>query len=137
VKTIFNISAFVAITLLARGESSAQSISVSTLNTSGLNGPNGMAIDKSGNIYVASEPGKSVTKISADGKSEVIITCDSPDGLDFDRNGNLVISNFYSGAILVQKNNKLDTLVKGLHHPSDIKFDKKVISILLSSIRMT
>lgn len=84
-----------------------------------------MAVDGSANIYVASEPGKSVTKISADGKSEVIVTCDSPDGVDFDRNGNLVISNFYSGAILVQKNNKLDTLVKGLHHPSDIKFDKQ------------
>ena len=111
--------------LFAQGVTFGQSTRVSTLNVSGLNGPNGMAVDNVGNIYVASEPGKSVTRISGDGKSEIIITCDSPDGLDFDRDGNLVISNFYSGVILVQKNNRLDTLVEGLHHPSDIKFDKQ------------
>ena len=82
-------------------------------------------MDHDGNIYIASEGGKKVTRISRDGKSEDIIHCDSPDGLDFDRDGNLVISNFYSGAILIYKNNKLDTLVKGLHHPADIKFDKR------------
>ena len=82
-------------------------------------------MDRSGNIYIANEQGKKVTRITLDGKSEDIIHCDSPDGLDFDRDGNLVISNFYSGAILLYKNNKLDTLVKGLHHPSDIKFDQR------------
>ena len=95
------------------------------MSVSGLDGPNGMTVDRAGNIYIANEQGKKVTRITLDGKSEDIIHCDSPDGLDLDRDGNLVISNFYSGAILIYKNNTLDTLVRGLHHPADIKFDQR------------
>ena len=98
---------------------------VATLPVKELNGPNGFAIDSSGNLYVANEPGKKVIKIIGDSTALPVLNCDSPDGLDFDNEGNLFVSNFYSGIILRKHENSIDTFVSGLHHPADIKWDGK------------
>lgn len=74
--------------LLVRGGPFAQTNLVSTVNISGLNDPDGVIVDKLGNLFVASEPGKSVNRISPEGKSQVVVTYDSNDGLDFDRKWN-------------------------------------------------
>ncbi|HWA35416.1 MAG TPA: hypothetical protein VG737_14850 [Cyclobacteriaceae bacterium] len=97
---------------------------VTTLQISGLNGPNGFAINSKGVLFVANEPGKKVMKVAPGGRAEVVIECDSPGGLDFDDQDNLYISNFFSGTILKWKNGRLDTLAKGLSQPADLKSDR-------------
>src|SRR5678815_3067541 len=73
---------------------------VKTLPVKGLNGPNGFAISKYGQLFIANERGKQVVKVKNDSTTEVVLTSDSPDGLTFDDAGNLYVSNFYSGIIL-------------------------------------
>src|SRR5690349_19529791 len=73
---------------------------VKTLPIKGLNGPNGFAVNKDGQLFIANESGKQVVKIINDSIAEVALTSDSPDGLTFDDAGNLYVSNFYSGIIL-------------------------------------
>jgi len=96
---------------------------IKTLPVKGLNGPNGFALDASGNLYVANEPGKKVVRIINDSIWEEVISCDSPDGLDFDNDGNLYITNFYSGVIMRTHNTAVDSFAKGLDKPADIKWD--------------
>jgi len=98
---------------------------VTTLPVKELNGPNGFAIDASGDLYAANETGKKVVRILKDSIVEDILTSDSPDGLDFDNTGNLFVSNFYSGIILRKSQNSIDTFVTGLNTPADIKWDGK------------
>ena len=67
---------------------------VQTLPIKDLNGPNGFALDKTGALYVANEPGKQVLRIINDSIVERVLECDSPCGLDFDNDNNLYIINF-------------------------------------------
>lgn len=105
--------------------SSASCISqiVKTLPIKGLNGPNGFAVNKYGQLFIANESGKQVVKIINDSTTEVALTSDSPDGLTFDEAGNLYVSNFYSGMILKMSSGSIDTIAKALNKPSDIKCD--------------
>lgn len=96
---------------------------VKTLPITGLNGPNGFAINKYGQLFIANESGKQVVKIINDSTTEVVLSSDSPDGLTFDDAGNLYVSNFYSGMILKMSAGSIDTIAKALHKPSDIKCD--------------
>ncbi len=96
---------------------------VKTLPVKGLNGPNGFAINKSGQLFIANETGKQVVKIIGDSTAEVVLISDSPDGLTFDDEGNLYVSNFYSGIILKLSAGSIDTIAKGLNKPSDVKCD--------------
>ena len=104
-------------------KASAVAQTVITLPVTGLNGPNGFAIDKSGRLYIANEPGKQVTRLLNDSTAETVLSCDSPDGLAFDKDDNLFISNFFSGTILRIKGSAVDTFAKNLDKPADIKFD--------------
>jgi len=103
----------------------AFSQTVETLSVSGLNGPNGFALDKTGVLYVANETGKEVVRIINDSIVEKVLDADSPCGLDFDGNGNLYIINFFSGIVLRKTNNSIDTFARGLDKPADIKWDGK------------
>lgn len=96
---------------------------VKTLPIKGLNGPNGFAINKHGQLFIANETGKKVVKIINDSTAEVVLTSDSPDGLTFDEAGNLYVSNFYSGIILRTSAASVDTIARALNKPSDIKCD--------------
>ena len=98
---------------------------VKTLAIKGLNGPNGFAINKDGQLFIANESGKQVVKIINDSTTEVVLTSDSPDGLTFDDAGNLYVSNFYSGIILKMSAGSVDTIARALNKPSDIKCDDK------------
>ena len=98
---------------------------VKTLPIKGLNGPNGFAINKYGQLFIANESGKQVVKVINDSTTEVVLTSDSPDGLAFDEAGNLYVSNFYSGTILKVRAESIDTIAKRLNKPSDIKCDGK------------
>jgi len=98
---------------------------VKTLPIKGLNGPNGFAINKDGQLFIANESGKQVVKIINDSTTEVVLTSDSPDGLAFDDEGNLYVSNFYSGIILKMSAGSVDTIARALNKPSDIKCDTK------------
>ena len=98
---------------------------VTTLPVKGLNGPNGFAISKYGQLFIANERGKQVVKVKNDSTTEVVLTSDSPDGLTFDDAGNLYVSNFYSGIILKMSAGSIDTIAKALNKPSDIKCDTK------------
>jgi len=98
---------------------------VSTLPLTGLNGPNGFAVDKNGVLFIANEPGKKVIKVLNDSIAETVLLSDSPDGLTFDDNENLYISNFYSGVILKKSHQSVDTIATGLDKPADIKWDGK------------
>jgi DNA-binding beta-propeller fold protein YncE len=98
---------------------------VKTLPIKGLNGPNGFAINKYGQLFIANESGQQVVKVINDSMTEVVLTSDSPDALAFDEAGNLYVSNFYSGMILKMRAESVDTIAKGLNKPSDIKCDGK------------
>jgi sugar lactone lactonase YvrE len=103
--------------------------SVSTFITgSGLNGPDGFAIDTAGNLYVANwggGTGNNVLKITPAGNITTFATgFSAPDGLAFDGNGYLYVSNYASGVI-----NKVSPLgastvfASGLTNPSALAFD--------------
>lgn len=98
---------------------------VQTLPIKSLNGPNGFALDKSGVLYIANEPGKQVVRIVHDSIAEKVLDADSPCGLDFDDEDNLYVINFFSGIVLRKHNGSVDTFARGLDKPADIKCDKK------------
>jgi len=98
---------------------------VKTLTVNEINGPNGFALDASGDLYIANEPGRKVIKLLRDSIAEDVLLSDSPDGLDFDINGDLYIANFYSGIILKKHNITVDTFAVGLNKPADVKWDGK------------
>lgn len=75
---------------------------------SGLDGPAGLAIDKSGNIFVTcfgappAYAGKKIIKVKPDGSSETWLESNDffrPQGICFDDEGNLWVSNTPSGKI--------------------------------------
>ena len=96
-----------------------------------LNGPDGIAMDINGNLFVANwgkkGDGTNVIRISSKGQESVFIdNLKAPDGLTFDQQGALYISCFGSGEILKVTGGKPpEVIVRGLDHPSDIKFDPK------------
>ncbi len=93
-----------------------------------LNGPDGFAFDRAGNLYVANwgnGNGSTVLRITPDG--EVIIHLSglsAPDGLAFDTAGNLYVSNYSSGVIhRVTPAGLSIEFSKALDTPSDLAFD--------------
>lgn len=98
---------------------------VLTLPIKGLNGPNGFAISRTGELYIANEPGKNVVVVSSDSSTNIILEADSPSGLDFDKKGNLFVSNFFSGIIMRLIGQHADTFFRAAERPADIKFDSK------------
>jgi serine/threonine-protein kinase len=103
----------------------ALSQKIITLPLQGLNGPNGIAVDSQGRLYIANEPGKRVLIFDRDSSLVKIIESDSPDGIAFDSERNDYISNFYSGLVMRYDGQwQADTLAHLLGQPSDIMIDR-------------
>jgi sugar lactone lactonase YvrE len=93
-----------------------------------LNGPDGIAMDANGNLFIANwgkkGDGTTVVKITAKGEESVFVdNLKAPDGVTFDHQGALYVSCFGSGEIIRVEGNKPPELIaSGLDHPSDLKF---------------
>lgn len=102
---------------------------ITYLTGSGLNRPDGFALDASGNLFVANWGGGSghiVLKISAPDLVTIFdAACDAPDALAFDAAGNLYISNYNSGVITktTPAGVKID-FAGGLINPSALALDR-------------
>jgi len=102
---------------------------VSTFLTgSGLNGPDGFALDSAQNLYVANYGGGSgytILKITPDTVVTVIdSTSDTPDGLAFDAEGNLYISGYNHGIVTKTTPEGVKTdFAGGFFNPSALVFD--------------
>lgn len=75
-----------------------------TFASNGLSGPNGMAFDRSGNMYVAnynSNSGTTVEKLAPDGTDMGIFASGlvAPSALALDTHGNLYVGNYPTGTI--------------------------------------
>ena len=78
---------------------------IEKIPTTLLNGPDGMVVDKDGNIFIANwgqdGKGKTVVKIDRSGKESVFANdLASPDGITIDTKGDFYISCFASGEIV-------------------------------------
>ena len=101
---------------------------VTTIITdSGLNGPDGFALDKKGNLFVANwggGQGSTVLKITKGKAKQYISGLKAPDGLVFDKLGNLFISNYADGVINKKTpSGEVTVFAKGLNNPSAMVFD--------------
>ena len=108
---------------------SASAQIVSTFLTgSGLNGPDGFALDSAENLYVANWGGgfgTTVLKITPEAHADTFDnTSNAPDGLAFDAEGNLYISNYASGVISSITPSGTKTIyASGFNKPSTLVFD--------------
>ena len=96
----------------------------------GINGPDGFAMDKDGNLYVANWGngiGDNILKITRQGEvSEYLKGLSAPDGLVFDNDSNLFISNFATGIITKVAADGVKTeFARGLSNPRALVFDKR------------
>ncbi len=65
--------------------------------SAGLFGPNGLAFDGNGNLYVANEGNNTLSEVSPSGTVTTFVAASAglsgPTGLAFDSNGNLYVAN--------------------------------------------
>jgi sugar lactone lactonase YvrE len=93
-----------------------------------LNGPDGIAMDANGNLFIANwgkkGDGTTVVRITAKGEESVFLDeLKAPDGVTFDHHGALYVSCFGSGEVIRVDGNKTPEITaSGLDHPSDLKF---------------
>ena len=126
-KIMFSLSRFAKLMaifiLLFISQSQAQS--VSTFVNSGLNNPLGIAIDASGNIFVANLNASTVSKITSNGTVTTFATVTSPKGLAFDASGNLYVSSYgASGSIVkIASNGTTSTFASSVTNPTGLAFD--------------
>jgi sugar lactone lactonase YvrE len=96
-----------------------------------LDGPDGMVIDREGNIFVANwgkaGKGHTIVRISSAGEETLFAdSLASPDGLTFDAGGNLFVSCFGSGEIIrIGRTGTRSVFATGLDHPADLKFNNQ------------
>lgn len=107
--------------------SSAQTVST-FLTGSGLNGPDGFALDSEEDLFVANWGGGSGTTILKVTSLAEVTTFDAtssaPDGLAFDSQGNLYVSNYGTGVIhRITPTGTKTVFATGLNHPSALAFD--------------
>ncbi|MFH0736714.1 MAG: T9SS type A sorting domain-containing protein [bacterium] len=105
----------------------AQTVST-YLSGSGLNGPDGFALDNFGNLFVANwggGTGNIIFKITS--PTSVIVfdsTSNAPDGLVFDKYENLYVSNYATGIInKIKPDGEKTVFAAGLNNPSALAFD--------------
>src|SRR6478752_992317 len=91
---------------------------------SGLNGPVGLAFDRSGNLFEADQFSGTIFKFTPDGiKSTFASGLTNPYGLAFDSSGNLFEADQGSGTIFVfTPFGAKSTFVSGLNQPSGLAF---------------
>lgn len=98
-----------------------------TFANSGLNGPDGMAFDGHGNLFVANWSGNFITELTPNGASSMFATgLSTPSGLAFDRTGNLYVANLYGNTIMKFTPDGVGTVFAsaGLNGPIGLAFDK-------------
>ena len=108
-----------------------------TFVLSGSDGPNALAFDPSGNLWITSPGNTSVLKYKAPfGKHEALDpvltlknSCCNPAGIAFDRSAKLYVSNFnstgtFSIGVLAKPYTGKPFWLNGLHSPGGLAFDK-------------
>ncbi len=75
-----------------------------------INGPEEVAVDGQGRVYGGTQDGK-IMRLLADGKPEVFAeTKGRPLGLQFDKNGNLIVCDAYKGLLSIDPQGKIKVL---------------------------
>jgi sugar lactone lactonase YvrE len=100
---------------------------VTTLVSSGLNNPQGVAVDALGNVYVA-DTANNVIKEWSPGAQQTVVLCtgfNNPGAVAVDRYGNVYIADSGNNAIeqWSSANQQMTTLVSGLSNPSGVAVD--------------
>src|SRR5207247_1821916 len=84
----------------------------------------GLALDRSGNLFVAEHVSGSILKFTPDGKKSTFATGIDPGDLVFDRAGNLFVTDPGSDSILkFTPDGKKGTFATGISYPGDLVFD--------------
>ena len=118
---------------------------VTTLFSSGLSSPSGVAVDGLGNVYVADRGNNAIKEwIAASNTIATLVSSglNSPSGVALDGAGNVYIANYNGGSIMkwVAASNTVTTLVSsGLSGPSGVAVDGAgnvyIVSTLNSMIK--
>src|SRR6185436_3689700 len=101
---------------------------VETVPTAGLlDGPDGITLDRDGNLFVANYgngKGTTVVRVSSTGvATRYVDRLDAPDGVAVDARGRLYVSNFTGGTIVrVSPDGERTYFAVGLDHPSGLAF---------------
>ena len=117
------------VTVTQAGSTYVAITNVTTLVSSGLNGPSGLAVDSAGNIYIGDTTNNAVkqwTVINNTVNTLVTSGLYNPYGVAVDGVGNVYIADFYNNAIekWTASNSNFTTLVSsGLNNPSDVAVD--------------
>ncbi len=120
----FFIKLYVAVGLLA---SVAYSQQITTVVSSGLSGPQGVAVDTAGNIYIADFGSNSLKKWTA--ATQQISTLASgfnePSGLAIDAAGNIYIADRANSVVKkwAASTSQVSILISGLNSPSGVAID--------------
>ena len=102
---------------------------VATIDTRGLlDGPDGLALDDRGDLYVANwagGKGSTIVRVPRDGEPHVFARgLRAPDGLAFGPDGLLYVANFGDGTVSrVAADGSHTVFASGLGHPAGIVFD--------------
>jgi sugar lactone lactonase YvrE len=99
-----------------------------TVVTSGLNAPIGLAFDSTGNLYVANDGNSTIGKVAPGSSTAtpfVTSGLSQPHYLAFDASGNLYVANFGSGTVskVAAGTSTATTFVSGLSLPMGLAFD--------------
>jgi len=100
--------------------------SVTTLVDSGLIYPYGVAVDSSGNIYIADTSNNAIKKIDTSGNVATLVDSglSSPSGVAVDSSGNIYIADTYNHTIKKRDTSgDVTTLVSGLNFPYGVAVD--------------
>ena len=94
--------------------------------SSGLDGPNAVAVDKTGNLYVANYNSNTIQKVTPDGTASVFASANlnGPAGLALDGFGNLYVANAGGNTITkFSPKGESSNLLSGLNGPTGLTFD--------------
>jgi DNA-binding beta-propeller fold protein YncE len=107
----------------------ANPASTTTLVSSGLSHPNGIAVDSAGNIYIADTNNNAIKKWTATNNTVITLVAaglNQPSGVAVDGSGNVYIADTYNNVIKkwTAADNTVTTLIAaGLNQPSGVAVD--------------